>query len=242
MVGVVQAFVAKHKPYGVITLRNNWVNNVYSGFQCNMANSAIENNLLTNIDTFGLWASEGMGGCSTQGFSNNSVRHNTIISKNGPAIILDKPDDSCSNGGARSNIIKDNILITKLSTTSSEKQPIVIWVYNNGLTGHNNSLDYNLYYQPSTNRLSEYGTLYSYSTWKSRYSSDSHSLSASPTFVNPATPISPSDYALLSSSPGKGASSDGSDIGINAAAVFRSGAVDMVKPGTPTGVSVKIIN
>jgi len=245
VVGQVQAILIKHKPYGVISIRNNWIHNVYSGFMCNLENSSIENNLMYNLQTYGIWGSEGMGGCSTQGFSNNTIRHNTIISSSGPAIMLDKPDDGCSNGGARSNIIKDNILITKTSTTSGEKQPLSIWTYNNGVVGHSTTLDYNLYYQPGTNRVSEYGTPYSYSSWKSRYSTDAHSLSANPIFVNPSSPSAPKDFGLLSSSPGKGKASDQKDIGIIVSLVGTgdpSYQADTTQPLSPTGLQINVVN
>ena len=73
--------------------------------------------------------------------------------------------------------------------------------------------DYNLY---NSTAVRQYGNSYSLAGWRTRNGRDSRSLSGTPTFVGGG---GITGYALRSGSLGKGAASDGTDIGANVSQV-----------------------
>jgi PKD repeat protein len=213
--------LSKHTPTGIITIRNNWFHDMTRGMSLNMKNSFVINNLVYNVTEACIYAAQGSGGCSTQGFLNNQVTHNTFktTGANKGALYLAGYQDGCTQSGSQNNTIRDNIFLTTTSASGSEKQPMCIEPYmTRGLVG--NTSDYNLYYQPGSTRISLDSTSRTLAAWQSLYPAlDAHSLSTQPVFVDSVSPESPSDFALASGSAGRNAASDGTDMGIDASRV-----------------------
>jgi hypothetical protein len=150
------------------------------------------------------------------GGNNNRIEHNTFV---GSRINLTQ-----AGGGAQNNIFRDNIFTEVLII--SQYNPIT----------HNSSLDYNMH--PSgSNAINEFGTTYSVQSWQSHYGDSFNSVAGSPSFVGGNTPTTVDGFRLQSSSLGRGAASDGSDMGARID-LFGSSGTLLVRPNPPVALTV----
>ena len=161
----------------------------------------IENNLLVG-DQILIGQGGGLGDDGqNNGGDNNTIRHNTIYDSDINLYYVTDGDGS----GCKYNIIKDNVIMNKLSLHKYSAVP------------HYTKLDYNLY--PNGNVVIENKIDYDLYEWRNHNDSDAHSISGIPTFVGGNSPSNIRDYALAYNGIGKGAASDGKDMGIDFSAV-----------------------
>jgi hypothetical protein len=162
--------------------------------------ATIEHNLL--VDCLINLGNDGGTGDGGIGGDYNTIRHNTMVG--GSLWFLTHPDD----GGCLHNDVLDNIFGTRCE-----------W-HRYGSVSADIGSDYNLY-ATSPGAVIENSTSYALAAWAAHNGSDAHSLAGAATFVGGDDPIRA--YALAAGSLGKGAASDGSDMGATIALVGLDG-------------------
>lgn len=184
----------------------------------------IENNLLIGCSM--LFGDDGGMGDGYVGADYNTINHNTLY--NGRIDFEYQTNLSDPNKGCLHNIVTNNIIM--LTTYFHPYSDIAADIKS----------DYNLYSTPSSvlqNRIT-----YNLDAWRTKNSSDSHSISGTPTFVGGS---GISSYVLASGSPGKGMASDYDSFGnrkdMGADISLIGVQSDTTKPNTPSGVTVKIL-
>ena len=161
----------------------------------------IENNLFVG-DQIYIGEGGGLGDDGkNNGGDNNTIKHNTFYNTSINLTYVADGDGS----GCKYNTIKDNVIMNKSLLHSYSSVP------------HYTTLDYNLY--PSNYIVRENSIDYNLNEWRNHNKGDTHSVSGVPTFLGGNSPSNIRDYTLANGSVGKGAASDGKDMGIDVSAV-----------------------
>lgn len=154
----------------------------------------------------------------TSGGDYNTVEHNTFF-QTGVALPA-QSGGSDADPGSYGNIFRDNIFWSALSIHAWQTWP------------HATELDYNLHL--SSVAVSEHRVDYSLSEWQSRSGNSMNSISGSVTLVGGSNPANIAGFALAAGSDGRGAASDGRDIGANVSLV---GQGVPIRPGAPRSLN-----
>jgi len=166
----------------------------YRGFYIDQGYIRIEQNLVYNIGDYGIFANDNWNGNDLQ------IIHNTFYNCTINAIYLNAPN-------AVNATIFDNIIYNSGSTSIKS---IALFPYS--ALAHNTTINYNGIFDNTTNLIyRENNSSYTYSQWRSYYSSDINSIQSDPLFVNP----SDGDFRLKPNSPFKKIASDSTNIGAN---------------------------
>ncbi|MFO0754189.1 MAG: right-handed parallel beta-helix repeat-containing protein [Thermodesulfovibrionales bacterium] len=191
----------------VTTIENNLIYDQDRwGILVSKSDAVIRNNVIRDTVAPGIQIFEESADCSALVSSNNQILHNTIVN-NESGIILER---STSCQGAYNTMVKDNLIYT---VTGSEFRGLSVWPYYSGSDGSRTTFDHNLLY--SSNLPSPVRVLNSFYPLSSAPLSGSGNLQTEPLFRDYAN----KDLTLQPSSPGKGAASDGKDMGADMALV-----------------------
>lgn len=160
-------------------------------FAC--SNAIIQNNI---FDCDVVIANDGGG---DDGCDNNTIENNTITGY----LDLSRRDTYAQGNALLNNISEGTYFIFDVNSVQSST----------------NTSDYSLY---GNDTIQYNGTNYTLTSWQSSSvpaGQDANSISGTPTYVGGVSPVTISGFALDSGSLGKGAGSDGNDIGASALTV-----------------------
>lgn len=212
-------------------IQNNLIHDVTTyGIQVANNNSVILNNIIYNTGNgyAAIRVTQESSACSTVGGLNTSIIHNTIDKGGDGAIVLYGPS-ACT--GTLNTIVKNNLIY---NSDTGNYPSLTIWPYQTS-GSPNTTEDYNLYYSSSYSRADrQFGTVYTLSQWTSQSGQGLHSLWAIPIFTDYVN----HNYNLASTSPGRNAASDGTNIGANFCQVGINKASCPAAPSAPLALSV----
>lgn len=195
-----------------IEIAYNYITNTRrNALQLNLNRAHIHNNIF-GPGNAGIIFAEANG---VPGGDYNLVEHNTFF-QTGVTLPADT-QGSDPTPGSYGNIFRDNIFWSQVGIHPWASIP------------HATQLDSNIH--SSSVAVAEHRVNYSLSEWQSRTGDSMNSMTGSVTFVGGSSPNSISGFALANGSLGKGAGSDGQDIGANVDLVGAGAPVQPMPPG-----------
>jgi hypothetical protein len=202
------------------TFRNNFIhNNKTCGMSISTGRYRVINNLIVNNVGSGI---EVWGDAGGTGGSYGLIRHNTVYNHNYPCQLSwgGQYDSVTKWHGARFDTTTDNIL----HSVKNELQAYSEWsrVPDSAFTNlpPMDSTDYNLLWNTITSSVLTRGwgpVSYTLAAWKTAFPGrDGHSIQDAPIFLDTSGTLSKiGDFQLSSISPGYGAGSAGSNMGVS---------------------------
>jgi hypothetical protein len=193
----------KHNNPGtmVTIVQNNVIHDVSKGFQWIMHNALIANNVVYRAG-IGIKLFEVEGGCDDIGSDGNQLVHNTFVDVTS-GIWLETEGGACP--GATNTLVKDNLVF---NFTDSAFRGVAVYPYNATVDTSLTTLDHNLVYSPSFSQpVRVLSTFYGVTGLPSSVRGGGN-ITGAPNFAS----YNGRDYTLVSGA-GKGAASDGTDIG-----------------------------
>jgi hypothetical protein len=154
----------------------------------------------------------------TSGGDYNRLEHNTFFQTSVSLTAQNGGSDTCP--GSCGNTLRDNIFWGAVGIHNGQTWP------------HGTSMDYN--WHGASAAVREFTTNYSLSAWRKRNGDSANSISGSIKFKGGKSPSTIAGFSLPDNSPGKGAASDGMDMGANVSLVGQGSAI---QPGPPEDVN-----